>query len=53
MSKKQFHKLILHFVLTLAAIVVLLIAVVFFRGLDCLEIGRTVAVVKGGYYVEA
>lgn len=36
MSKKQFHKLILHFVLTLAAIVVLLIAVV-----------------KGGYYVEA
>lgn len=25
----------------------------FFRGLDCLEIGRTVAVVKGGYYVEA
>ncbi|WP_285828669.1 MULTISPECIES: hypothetical protein [Pseudomonadati] len=30
MSKKQFHKLILHFVLTLAAIVVLLIAVAFF-----------------------
>lgn len=30
MSKKQFHKLILHFVLTLAAIVVLLIAIAFF-----------------------
>lgn len=30
MSKKQFHKLILHFVLTLAAIVVLLITVAFF-----------------------
>lgn len=30
MSKKQFYKLILHFVLTLAAIVVLLIAVAFF-----------------------
>lgn len=33
MSKKQFHKLILHFVLTLAAIVVLLIAVAFFVAL--------------------
>lgn len=30
MSKKQFHKLILHFVLTLAAIVVLLITIAFF-----------------------
>ena len=30
MSKKQFHKLILHFILTLAAIVVLLIAIAFF-----------------------
>ena len=30
MSKKRFHKLILHFILTLAAIVVLLIAIAFF-----------------------
>lgn len=30
MSKKRFRKLILHFVLTLAAIVVLLIAIAFF-----------------------
>lgn len=52
MSKKRFRKLILHFVLALAAVVVLLIAILFLwlgllgdRAHRCRH--------KGEYYVEA